>query len=203
MSFSGGRPGFPSNSMASLYAIAQDCAERQVLGKDVAIEVDAYDDMNIKDSRRANCKAHKATWPFRRRLPCRRPILSFSRAMAIARQVPGARPPGSDRRVPCQRLLGHAERVDARTQGGARPRHRALCGRGGRTLRGVPAGHLRRRAEADLQHHAQPAQPAGADHPLSSAAARQSLRRRAVVLRRGPRLSVPAFVLHHHQRSGP
>ena len=38
----------PSNSMASLYAIAQDCADRKVLGEDVAIEVDAYDDMNIK-----------------------------------------------------------------------------------------------------------------------------------------------------------
>ena len=31
----------PSNSMASLYAISQDCAARKVLGQDVAIEVDA------------------------------------------------------------------------------------------------------------------------------------------------------------------
>jgi tRNA A37 methylthiotransferase MiaB len=38
----------PSNSMACLYAIAQDCAERRVLGEDVSIEVDAYDEMNIK-----------------------------------------------------------------------------------------------------------------------------------------------------------
>jgi hypothetical protein len=38
----------PSNSMASIYAIAQDCAERHVLGEDVAIEVDAYDEMNIR-----------------------------------------------------------------------------------------------------------------------------------------------------------
>jgi hypothetical protein len=37
----------PSNSMACLYAIAQDCAERRVLGEDVAIEVDAHDEMNI------------------------------------------------------------------------------------------------------------------------------------------------------------
>src|SRR6516162_2558853 len=36
----------PSNSMASLYAIAEDCADRKVLGEEVAIEVDAYDEMN-------------------------------------------------------------------------------------------------------------------------------------------------------------
>src|ERR1700681_1023638 len=38
----------PSNSMACLYAIASQCADRRVLGEDVAIEVDAYDEMNIK-----------------------------------------------------------------------------------------------------------------------------------------------------------
>jgi radical SAM superfamily enzyme YgiQ (UPF0313 family) len=38
----------PSNSMACLYAIAQDCAARKVLGDDVSIEVRAYDDMNVK-----------------------------------------------------------------------------------------------------------------------------------------------------------
>ena len=37
----------PSNSMACLYAISQDCAARMVLGDEVAIEVEAYDEMNI------------------------------------------------------------------------------------------------------------------------------------------------------------
>ncbi|GAC1340346.1 MAG: hypothetical protein NVSMB18_10190 [Acetobacteraceae bacterium] len=41
------RAWIPSNSMACLYAIAQECAERRVLGDDVDIEVDAYDEMNI------------------------------------------------------------------------------------------------------------------------------------------------------------
>jgi hypothetical protein len=36
----------PSNSMACLYAIATDCAQRKVLGDNVEIEVDAYDEMN-------------------------------------------------------------------------------------------------------------------------------------------------------------
>jgi radical SAM superfamily enzyme YgiQ (UPF0313 family) len=38
----------PSNSMACLHAIASDCAEKRVLGEDVTIEVDAYDEMNIE-----------------------------------------------------------------------------------------------------------------------------------------------------------
>ena len=38
----------PSNSMACIYAIAVDCARRKALGENVAIEVDAFDEMNIK-----------------------------------------------------------------------------------------------------------------------------------------------------------
>ncbi len=76
----------PSNSMASLYAIAQDCADRNVLGKDVAIEVDAYDDMNIKIpveriAKRINAPDHSG-------VVCLVGVQSnqFPRAMAIARQ---------------------------------------------------------------------------------------------------------------------
>ncbi|MDQ0327188.1 hypothetical protein J2R99_003057 [Rhodopseudomonas julia] len=38
----------PSNSLACLNAIARASAEQQVLGSDVAIEVNAYDEMNIR-----------------------------------------------------------------------------------------------------------------------------------------------------------
>ncbi|MBO6758274.1 MAG: B12-binding domain-containing radical SAM protein [Roseibium sp.] len=37
----------PSNSMACLYAIAQDCAARRVLGEDTEIMVNAYDEMTM------------------------------------------------------------------------------------------------------------------------------------------------------------
>ena len=36
----------PSNSLASLYAIVQDAAERRVLGEDVAITLDGWDECN-------------------------------------------------------------------------------------------------------------------------------------------------------------
>jgi len=38
----------PSNSLASLYSIAEDCAARQVLGPDVAIDIEPIDEMNTR-----------------------------------------------------------------------------------------------------------------------------------------------------------
>src|SRR3974390_495106 len=38
----------PSNSLAAVYAIAADCAKRQVLGPDVAIDIDAIDETTTR-----------------------------------------------------------------------------------------------------------------------------------------------------------
>jgi len=38
----------PSNSLAAVYGIAADCAERQVLGSDVAIDIEAIDETNTR-----------------------------------------------------------------------------------------------------------------------------------------------------------
>jgi hypothetical protein len=38
----------PSNSLAAVYGIAADCAERQVLGPDVAIDIDVLDETNTR-----------------------------------------------------------------------------------------------------------------------------------------------------------
>src|SRR3954465_8894985 len=76
----------PSNSMASLYAISQDCAARKVLGEDVAIEAGAYGEMNIR------IPVEKIAAKIRKRrhggLVCLVGVQSnqFPRAMAIARQ---------------------------------------------------------------------------------------------------------------------
>jgi radical SAM superfamily enzyme YgiQ (UPF0313 family) len=40
------RSPIPSNSLASLYGIAKDCAERRVLGPDVELEIHAFDETN-------------------------------------------------------------------------------------------------------------------------------------------------------------
>ncbi len=76
----------PSNSMASLYAIAEDCAERKVLGEDVKIEVDAYDEMNTKIP--VGRIAGRIQRPGHSGMVCLVGVQSnqFPRAMAIARQ---------------------------------------------------------------------------------------------------------------------
>src|SRR5215210_8544693 len=38
----------PSNSLAAEYGIAADCAKRQVLGEDVAIDIEALDETNTR-----------------------------------------------------------------------------------------------------------------------------------------------------------
>ena len=76
----------PSNSMACMYAIAEDCARRQALGENVAIEVDAYDEMTIKIP--VDRIVRRMTQPGHSGLVCLAGVQSnqFPRAMAIARQ---------------------------------------------------------------------------------------------------------------------
>jgi radical SAM superfamily enzyme YgiQ (UPF0313 family) len=42
------RSAIPSNSLAALYGLAKDCAERRVLGEDVGIDIYAYDETNTR-----------------------------------------------------------------------------------------------------------------------------------------------------------
>jgi len=42
------RSPIPSNSLASLYGLAKDCAERSVLGEDVDIDIHAFDETNTR-----------------------------------------------------------------------------------------------------------------------------------------------------------
>ncbi len=76
----------PSNSMACLYAIAQDCAERHALGDDVTIEIDAYDEMNTNIP--VDRIASRIKQPGHSGLVCLVGVQSnqFPRAMAIARR---------------------------------------------------------------------------------------------------------------------
>jgi radical SAM superfamily enzyme YgiQ (UPF0313 family) len=42
------RSAVPSNSLAALYGLAKDCAERRVLGEDVALDIHAWDETNTR-----------------------------------------------------------------------------------------------------------------------------------------------------------
>jgi len=77
----------PSNSVACLYAIAADCAQRRVLGEDVGIEIEAFDEMNVDvpiDRIAARLRA-----PGHGGVVCLAGVQSnqFPRAMTIARRL--------------------------------------------------------------------------------------------------------------------
>src|SRR6185503_21283005 len=42
------RSPIPSNSLASLYGLAKDCAERQILGSDVTLDIHVYDETTTR-----------------------------------------------------------------------------------------------------------------------------------------------------------
>ena len=42
------RSPIPSNSLASLFGLAKDCAERKILGPDVDIDIHAFDETNTR-----------------------------------------------------------------------------------------------------------------------------------------------------------
>ena len=80
------RAWIPSNSMACLYAIAQDCGARHVLGADVDIDVTAHDEMNARIP--VETIARKLQQPGHAGLVCLVGVQSnqYPRAMALARR---------------------------------------------------------------------------------------------------------------------
>ena len=181
----------------------QDCAKRKALGADVAIDIDAYDEMNIRVP--IEKIAARIKQPGHSGIVCLVGVQSnqFPRAMAIARQFRArgiAVAIGGFHVSGCISML---KELTAGAAGGGRSRHHAVRRRGRGAVRAVPAGCACRHGEAGLQLHARPAEPAAPDDPLSAGAPGQALRRRALLLRRRPRLPVPVLLLHHHQRAGP
>jgi Radical SAM superfamily len=83
----------PSNSLAALYGLALDAGERQVLGPDVDIGIDAYDEMNISLPFKKIIAGHKsAVAAGAGGLVCLVGVQSnqYPRALHIARQLRAA-----------------------------------------------------------------------------------------------------------------
>ena len=85
----------PSNSLAALYGLTLDAAEREVLGPAVEIEIDAYDEMNIVIPLKRIIARHKAAevdGAGSGGLVCLVGVQSnqYPRALAIARQFRAA-----------------------------------------------------------------------------------------------------------------
>ena len=93
------RSPIPSNSLAALYGLAKDCAERRVLGDDVDIEIHAFDEINtrIRPERLAAMIEEAGAGMV---MLVGVQSNQFPRALDIARPLRAARHPGRHRRLP-------------------------------------------------------------------------------------------------------
>ncbi len=198
------RSAIPSNTLAVLYGLALDCAERRVLGDDVDIEITAYRrDQHARSGPTASSGTIQATGgggmvalvgvqsnQFPRAVDIARPLRAAGMQVAIGgfhvsgaiAMLPGL-PAGCAAALDLGISLfaGEAEGrletvlLDASTAGCSRIYN--LHGRPARASRRARCRCCRR---------------AGSSAPAA----------RPDQLRRRPRLPVPVLVLHHHQRPG-
>ena len=143
------RSTIPSNSLASVYGLLRESADERVLGPDVEIEFEIYDECNtIVDIPAIS-----------RRILAHRGFVALvgvqsNQFPARPRHWPPVPGEGRDRRcrrVPRLGLHRHAAGIAAGPQTGAGVGHDPVRGRGRRPTCGVPEGHRLGEAEACLQ----------------------------------------------------
>ena len=135
------RSTIPSNSLASVYGLLTECADAQVLGPDVDIEIDAYDECNtVIDVKGTIAQNPRGGRGFRR--PGRRAIEPVS-ARARSRARSSARPafPVVIGGFHVSRLHLDAAQASRRPAGSARPRRDAVRRRRRRPHGGAAARH--------------------------------------------------------------
>ena len=184
----------PSNSLAAVYGIAADCAERQVLGPGVAIDIEAIDETSTRVDLRGLIRRFRRHGGFGlvalvgvqsnqypRALDIARPLREAGIAVAI----------GGFHVSGCLSMLdGRAVDLDACRDMGIAMFAGEAEGRLDAVLRDAAEGQLQPVYDfmADLPGlQAQRCAHTGTEHEL----------------RCGARLSLPVLVLHHHQRAGP
>ena len=156
------RSTIPSNSLASVYGLLTECADAQVLGPDVEIEIDAYDECNtiidVKGTIRQDPRGGRG---FVGLVGVQ--SNQYPRALDLAREFRAAGLPvviGGFHVRGCISMLPEAAR---RPSGSARPRRDAVRRRGRRPHGGAAARHRRRAREADLQLPRRHARDGGRD----------------------------------------
>ena len=116
----------PSNTLAALYGLALDCAERRVLGDDVEIVLSAMDETNTRVKPKTNRQTDREIRWRRSGRPGRRAIQSVPEGPGHRPRASRAGSPGRDRRLSRQRLSCHAARAPIRSARGDGPRYLAL-----------------------------------------------------------------------------
>ena len=192
----------PSNSLAAVYAIAADCAERKVLGPDVAIDIEVIDETNTRLDVRGLLARFRRHCNFGLVALVGVQSNQYPRALDIARAFRVAGIPvamGGFHVSGCLSMLdGHAVELDACRKMGIAMFAGEAEGRLDKVLRDAAEGAL----AAGLQLHEGPAGAGGHARAVPPEAVRGAHARPERQFRRGPRLPVSVLVLHDHQRAG-
>ena len=193
----------PSNSLAAIYGIAADCAERQVLGPDVAIDITVIDETNTRVDAPALLARLRSHGDFGLVGLIGVQSNQYPRALDIARPFRNAGIPvvmGGFHVSGCLSMLdGRAVDLDSCRELGIAMFAGEAEGRLERVLQDAASG----RARAGLRLYEGPAGDGGHARAVPSEAACCAHSRAEHEFRRRPRLSVPVLVLHDHQRAGP
>ncbi len=198
------RTTIPSNSLAAVYGIASDCAERQVLGSDVEIEIDAIDETNTRVDLNALLARFKRNGGFGMLGLIGVQSNQYPRALDIARPFRDADIPvvmGGFHVSGCLSMLdGRAVELDACRDMGISMFAGEAEGRLEAVLRDAATGTL-----APLYNFMNdlPAIEGTFLVPFLPKPLRPTHARPVHEFRRRTRLPLPVLVLHHHQCAGP
>jgi hypothetical protein len=105
----------PSNSLAAVYGLVEDARLRGVLGEDVALDIDAADEINTRIRPAKIIERFRSHDNFGLVFLVGVQSNQFPRALDIARPLRAAGIPGGDRRVPRVRLFRNAGRDPGRS----------------------------------------------------------------------------------------
>src|SRR6516225_4871310 len=192
----------PSNSLAAVYGIAADCAERQVLGPEVAIDIELIDETNTRIDVAALLARLRSHGDFGLVALIGVQPNQYPRALDIARPFRAAGFPvamGGFHVSGCMSMLdGRAIDLDACREMGIA----MFAGEAENQLDMVLRDAARRSAGALVQCHEGPAGHRGHARAVPPEAVHRPHARPERKLRRRPRLPVPMLVLHYHQRAG-
>ena len=179
----------PSNSLAAVYGIAADCAERRVLGPDVAIDIEVMDETNTRIDVPALVARFRRHDNFGMVGLVGVQSNQYPRALDIARPFRERRDRGRHRRLPCVGMPVDAGRARGRSRRMPGHGRRHVRGRGRRAARIAIARRSRGRTRAGLRFHEGPAGYAGHAGAVPSEAACGTHARPEREFRRRPRLS--------------
>ena len=196
------RSSIPSNSLAVMYTLSADAAQREVLGADTPIDITVLDETNTRVNIGRTIKLLRQHANFGMVGLVGVQSNQFPRALDIARPLREAGITVVMGGFHVSGCLAMLPGMQADLQEALRHRCHAVRRRGRNPHRHPVAGCRGGHAEADIQSSGRPAGVGGYADTVPAPVDPGAHGQASCEFRCRPRLPVPMFVLHYHQRAG-